>query len=29
MNVFDICVQFYNCDFYNKQIIAVQKIKVK
>ena len=29
MDVFDVCVKFYNCDFNNKRNIAVQKIKVK
>ena len=29
MDVFDVCVTFYNCDFNNKRNIVVQKIKVK
>ena len=29
MNVFDVCVKFYNCYFNNKRNIAVQKIKVR
>ena len=28
MDVFDVCVQFYNTDLNNKRDIAVQKIKV-
>ena len=28
MDVFDVGVKFYNCDFDNKWNIAVQKIKV-
>ena len=29
MDVFDVCVKCYNCDFNNKRDMAVQKIKVK
>ena len=29
MDVFDVCVKCYNCDFNNKRNMAVQKIKVK
>ena len=28
MDVFDVCVKSYNCDFNNKRNIPVQKIKV-
>ena len=29
MDVFDVCVKSYNCDFNNKRNIPVQKIKVR
>ena len=29
MDVFDVCVELYNCDFNNKRDFAVQKVKVK
>ena len=29
MDVFDVCVKFYNCDFNNKRNILVQKIKMR
>ena len=29
MDVFEVCVKFCSCDFNNKRIIVIQKIKVR